>query len=138
MDGAKMDSSLNSFCTEESGQKDFGEKLPSLYDMKLTGDILQQLVIHDVDVDSAIEFFGSQVEALMKTKPNFGPHRNTPGQSHLLPTWVTRGYYPGTKCFFKMSMMHNQDGKPNFPWMFKPYYVKVDIARLKAKHHDFM
>ena len=94
------------------------------YDMSVCNKLLTDLKINGVDSSAAVVFFGTQVRCMMALKPNYGPHRKVPRISRFMfPTWILKGYYPGTATVFRITLIHDVEHKCSDA----NYYAKVTM-----------
>lgn len=92
------------------------------YTMSVCNKLLTDLKINGVEPTAAIVFFGTQVRCMMGLKPNYGPQREIPqSRAFKFPTWILKGYYPGTTTLFRISMIYDETHQVSDT----NYYAKV-------------
>lgn len=103
------------------------------YNFRVSHQILSTLAIEGISSTQAYLFFAEQIESMQNVDPNFGPKRyvNKRRQTIPLPCWIMRGYYPGTNAFFKITMIHKENG---FDYSDAPYYAKITMPVTKTAH----
>ena len=86
----------------------------SSYTMKVCSTLIMLAYVSNIDPDDLIEFFATQVQAMLIAPPNYKMFGAAP------PVWVMRGFYPGTSLFFKLTVARNEKGtwvKASIPMM---------------------
>ena len=92
------------------------------YQMNVCNKLLTSLKLSGIDPNTAVVFFGTQVRCMMGLKPNYGPQRKVPGLlGFKFPTWLLKGYYPGTTTLFRISLIYDV----NHTVSETNYYAKV-------------
>jgi len=76
----------------------------SSYTMKVCSTLIMMAYVNGIDPDDLVEFFATQVQAMLNTPPNYKMYGNTP------PVWVMRGFFPLTTLFFKLVVARNEKG----------------------------
>lgn len=97
---------------------------PTPYDMKVTGEIFAHAKILGIDAEKMVEFFATQVEAMLMCPPNFKFGGNR--------CWILRGYYPGSSMFFKQILINptsDRMGEGGY------YFSKVSSLSVGFRRH---
>jgi hypothetical protein len=95
----------------------------SSYTLKVCSTLLSMAYIHEIDPDDLVEFFSTQVQAMLTVPSNYKQFGHAP------PVWVMRGFYPGTRLFFKLVIARNEKGtwaKASIPMMHVGSKRKAD------------
>lgn len=91
------------------------DETPQQYRLKIMSELLVQAHIAGVELEEFVGFFASQIQAMLACPPNLNMFGNK------ARVWVMRGFYNNTQVFFKLVLMHKEDGS---------YYAKASPLRI--------
>jgi hypothetical protein len=75
-----------------------------MYTLKVNPTLLTMGIVHGLKPDDMVEFFATQVPALLAAPANYNKF------GELAPVRIMRGFYPGTPIFFKLVVAKNDLG----------------------------
>jgi hypothetical protein len=108
-----------------------GKVIDNKYSMYIEPILLTKLKLAGIDINEAILFFGTQIDAMITCPPNYGPHKN--GLNKLpIEVRLLKGYYPKTSQLFKISVIDRNGFFDNYK-----YTVKVSEPTPKYKRNDY-
>lgn len=106
------------------------------YIMRVCNRLLIKLKMSGIDPTEAACFFGSQAEAMLSCKPNFGPSSNKSKATELKrDVWLMRGFYPGSPQMFKISIAQNDAFAHQYQYYVKVSEPQVRVPTNRSKRH---
>jgi hypothetical protein len=100
---------------------------PGSYTFTLETKLLVQFKAAKIDFKEAVLFFGGTIKAMQQSPANYGPHKDTTVKKYMHPTWLMRGYYPGSTIYFRITMI-KVDNNPSAEYVAKVIVPSVHPA----------